>query len=111
MKAIVELVGFWREEASALRSRYGDEGKALLLEAVAAEVEAAMATDGMELMDMRSACAFTGYGDARIRCLIKAGRLTNHGEKYRPRLRADQLLAVVGRKKQGLEASSHGRAL
>lgn len=85
-----ELVAQWQAEAIILRRRGAGES-ATLLEACAAELQAALATGAAEPVLLAEAAAASGYSVAHLRRLIAEGTLRNVSANGRVKVRVGDL--------------------
>ena len=91
MRALTELMARWVDEALRLRNRYAMETAALICEAHARELEAAVREVSAELLTVAEAATESGYSEQHIRALVAAGEIPNAGRKGRPRVRRGDL--------------------
>jgi predicted transcriptional regulator of viral defense system len=74
-----------------LREKYGDEGKAFILERVAKEIEQAVIAEVSEVVTIQEAHEICGYQPDTLRKMIVQGKLHNAGRVGAPRLRVSEL--------------------
>ena len=96
MEASSDLAARWRSEADFARN-IGAESQAAVLEKCAAELEAVEQAEGKELLNLTQAALRCGYSADALGRMIREGRLTNHGRKNAPRVRASDLPRKVTR--------------
>lgn len=85
------LVRTWSDEASVLRTRYGDHRLAALAEAHAVDLQKALESRDGEHLSLEQASAESGYSVAHLRRLVATGQLHNAGRRGRPRIQRDSL--------------------
>ncbi len=85
-----QLPESWRTDAAVLRRR-GAEDAATLLEACAAELEAALREGTGAPVTLAEASDLSGYSVAHLRRLIADGALRNVSDNGRVRVRAGDL--------------------
>jgi hypothetical protein len=88
--APADLPGFWREQASKLRS-WGADAQATVLERVAGELEAAFARQDDETVTLMEAARVSGYSPDHVGRLVRRGAINNAGRKNAPRVRLGDL--------------------
>jgi hypothetical protein len=84
------LVCQWRSEATRLRTRYADESKAHLLEALAVELEETLRVEEERLCSLTEAAVLTGYAADTLSKMVRSGKLANHGRKNAPKVRVSE---------------------
>lgn len=80
---LAELLSRWREDAAALRRR-GAQGRAELLEELAAEAEEAVEGWWEAELSVKEAARFSGYSRERIRELVRAGMIPDRSPTGAP---------------------------
>jgi hypothetical protein len=90
VRSPADLPAAWRERATELR-RFGAEPQAVTLEAVAAELEAALRAADDEELTLKEAAAESGYSAERLRHKVAEGDVPNAGRKGAPRIRRADL--------------------
>jgi hypothetical protein len=65
----------WREDAQVFR-RYGAEGRARMLERMAAELERSTRDDGAARVDLQTAADLSGFSRSHLRRLVRTGKLS-----------------------------------
>jgi hypothetical protein len=90
----------WRDRAGQLR-HWGMEREARLWECAAEELEAALRSEGAELLTLQDAALVSGYTPDHIGRLVRDGKVANHGRPNAPRVRR----ADLPRKTGGLHAA------
>ena len=83
---IQALIDKWKAEANLLRTRYGDERRAQLIEALASELDNVARSHSARLVTLTEATALSGYSRDHLRRLIREGRIPNHGRRGSPRI-------------------------
>ena len=97
MPNVHELIESWRSEAEHLRERYSDERLARACEAHAQELEAALASEGLEALTLDTAEIESGYSRTHLRRLLREGKILNAGEPGNPRILRRSLPRKPGR--------------
>lgn len=92
--ALSELPSAWRSRAADLRRWGSAEGAAAALECAAGQLEDALRLEGDPLLNVAQAAELTGRHRDTIGGALRTGRLTNCGEKHRPRVRRNELLRL-----------------
>src|SRR5690242_7978710 len=82
-----ELPEHWRARAKDLRHFGAAEGAARAYELAAQELAEWLSDRGDRLLSPTEAAVLVGRHRDTIGNAIRAGRLTNHGAKHRPRVR------------------------
>jgi hypothetical protein len=90
VRSPADLPAAWRERAAEMR-RYGAEPQAVTLDAVAAELEAALRAEADEELTLAEAAAESGYSSERLRRKVADGEIPNAGRKGAPRIRRGDL--------------------
>lgn len=80
--------------AVELRARYAAESAAQTLDTSANELEAWLASQANEVLSINEAVLRTGRKRSTIEKAVQSGRLTNLGQKGKPRVRAGELLTL-----------------
>lgn len=105
------LAGRWRDDAAVLR-RWGDERGAVLLEAVAGELEAAVRDFEGEVLTLDEAARESGYSVDLLGRMVREGKLENAGRPGAPRIRRADLplkpAKARGRKSKPLGYNAEG---
>lgn len=87
---VERLVTGWRERAAMLR-RYGAREAAETLEAVTAELEAALRAARDELLTLEAAARVSGYSADYLGRLVREGKIPNAGRPHAPKIRRADL--------------------
>lgn len=95
--SLSELATQWRARAADLRRWAAAEGAACALELAAEQLEIALAQEADQLLSVAEACALVARHRDTIGKAIRTGRLTNRGEKHRPRVRRGEVVTVFPR--------------
>jgi hypothetical protein len=90
VKGVEALVQQWRGHATLLR-QYRQESQADWLEDRAAELEAALQAQDVELLTLTEAAELSGYSADHLGRLVRSGALKNHGRPNAPRVRRGDL--------------------
>ena len=106
MRAVEELAGTWRSEASMMGRRGMAQAK-LMLESVADELEDTLAAHLDEALTMDQAVAESGFTRQKLSKDLREGRIPNAGRSRDPRIRRRDL----PRKQIAREDDSPGAAL
>jgi hypothetical protein len=84
-----DLPSRWRTLAATL-APFSDTA-AFAFERAARELDAALETEGNELLTLTAAAKASGYSGDHLSRLIRAGTLANYGRLHTPRLRRSEL--------------------
>jgi hypothetical protein len=93
MAAVVapyQLAGAWRARADLFRL-HGAEPHAAVLEALAAELEAALVSSAQERLSLAAASAESGYSISQLRRMIRERKVPNAGAVGTPLIRRSDL--------------------
>lgn len=92
-----ELLSRW-ERVAAEMDAFTQPGSAVVRRCCG-ELREALRAQDQELLSAAQAAALSGYTERRLRQMVKEKKLTNHGERNRPRYRR----AELPRKAKGVE--------
>jgi hypothetical protein len=98
---IAELPALWRADAATLR-KYGATSQGQLLDDCAAEVEASLRQQELELLTLERAERESGYSYSALQKMVANGRLANMGEKGSPLIRRCDLPKKGGAHRNGI---------
>ena len=90
MRAVEELAGTWRSQASMMGRRGRAQAK-LMLESVADELEDTLAAHLDEALTMDQAVAESGFTRQKLSKDLREGRIPNAGRSRDPRIRRRDL--------------------
>jgi hypothetical protein len=107
---LAELARRWREDADLLAS-YGDERGATVCRRHADALDAALASQGGELLDLATAARVSGYSPDRLRHLVASGQVPNAGRKGSPRVRRADLPVKPRPAGDGFDAAGKAAAI
>jgi hypothetical protein len=80
--------------------RIGADAQATTLEKCATDLEVEEREEGLRLVTLQEARELTGYSYSALEKGIRAGRLSNAGTKFRPRLRVADLPRKASRNRR-----------
>lgn len=83
--SLSDLPAYWRAEAARLRA-YGAESQAVTLEACARELEGTYRAANFEVLTLEQASRESGFSYSALEKAVRTGRLSNAGEKGKPRV-------------------------
>ena len=81
----------WRERAEHLHRFGRAEAAAAIWKLAADELDEALLEQAGELLNLTDAARHSGYSPDHLGRLIRDGKLTNHGARHAPKIRAGDL--------------------
>jgi hypothetical protein len=101
---IETLAKDWRSRAGKLRDWAAAEEVAHAWEAAARELEAVLAAEEQELLNLQQASQHSGYSPDHLGRLIREGKILNSGRVNAPRIRVGDLPRKPGETPSGAAA-------